>query len=216
MLTRYSRLLIDPNRGRRRPDAHHAPLRRRRHPGNRRLDAAERERRIRLYYQPYHRAIDAVIDQCLATGVTPVLLSIHTFTESWKERSRPWHVGVLWDRDQRLAGPLLDALLRRGRPHRRRQRALLGPARGRLPVAARHAARPRQRADRGPPGPDPRRGRPGGLGGAARRIVAEDPARYMGRDARRPSAGTPHARRSARSPRDDNGAGDMTKIDKSS
>jgi predicted N-formylglutamate amidohydrolase len=110
LVTRYSRLLIDPNRGEDDPTlimrlSDGAVI-----PGNRRLDEAERERRIRLYYRPYHRAIDAVIDRCLAAGVTPCLLSIHSFTESWKDRPRPWHVGVLWDEDKRLAGPLLDAL----------------------------------------------------------------------------------------------------------
>ena len=69
---------------------------------------------MRLYYQPYHRAIDAVIDRCLASGVAPSLLSIHSFTESWKDRPRPWHVGVLWNRDRRLAGPLLEGLYAEG------------------------------------------------------------------------------------------------------
>src|SRR6476660_4781548 len=114
VLTRYSRLLIDPNRGADDPTlimrlSDGAVI-----PGNRRLDEAEREQRTRLYYAPYHRAIDAVIDQCLATGVPPVLLSIHSFTESWKEAPRPWHVGVLWDREQRLARPLLEAFYAEG------------------------------------------------------------------------------------------------------
>jgi len=114
LMTRYSRLLIDPNRGADDPTlimrlSDGAVI-----PGNRRLDEAEREKRTRLYYAPYHRAIDAVIDQCLSTGVPPMLLSIHSFTESWKEAPRPWHVGVLWDREQRLARPLLDAFYAEG------------------------------------------------------------------------------------------------------
>ena len=52
-------------------------------------------------------AIDSVIDQCLTAGVPPALLSIHSFTESWKGVPRPWHVGILWDKDARLAKPLL-------------------------------------------------------------------------------------------------------------
>ena len=114
LLTRYSRLLIDPNRGADDPTlimrlSDGAVI-----PGNRRLDEAERERRARLYYAPYHRAIAGVIDQCLASGAPPLVLSIHSFTESWKETPRPWHVGVLWDRDQRFARPLLDALYAEG------------------------------------------------------------------------------------------------------
>ena len=114
VMTRYSRLLIDPNRGADDPTlimrlSDGAVI-----PGNRRLDAAEREKRMRLFYQPYHRAIDAVIDRCSASGVAPSLLSIHSFTESWKEHPRPWHVGVLWDKDRRLAEPLLEGLYAEG------------------------------------------------------------------------------------------------------
>ena len=114
VLTRYSRLLIDPNRGADDPTlimrlSDGAVI-----PGNRRVDEAEREWRARLYYAPYHRAIDSVIDQCLASGVPPKLLSIHSFTESWKETPRPWHVGVLWDKDQRLAKPLLEGFYAEG------------------------------------------------------------------------------------------------------
>lgn len=108
VLTRYSRLLIDPNRGHDDPTlimrlSDGAVI-----PGNRHVDEAEREKRTRLYYAPYHRTIDAVIDACLANGSAPMLLSIHSFTEAWKQVPRPWHVGVLWDKDPRLAQPLLD------------------------------------------------------------------------------------------------------------
>ena len=114
VLTRYSRLLIDPNRGADDPTlimrlSDGAVV-----PGNRALDQGERQQRIELYYHPYHRAIEAIIDQCLATGVAPALLSIHSFTESWKATPRPWHVGILWDTDQRLAKPLLDSFYAEG------------------------------------------------------------------------------------------------------
>jgi predicted N-formylglutamate amidohydrolase len=114
VITRYSRLLIDPNRGRDDPTlimrlSDGAVV-----PGNRKLDGAERERRLSLYYEPYHRAIDRVIDRFLQAGVTPVLLSVHSFTESWKHFSRPWHVSVLWGDNARLARPLLEALYAEG------------------------------------------------------------------------------------------------------
>jgi predicted N-formylglutamate amidohydrolase len=114
VLTRYSRLLIDPNRGRDDPTlimrlSDGAVV-----PGNRKLDVAEREKRLRLHYEPYHRAIDAAIDRFLAAGTTPLLLSIHSFTESWKQFPRPWHVGVLFGDDARLAKPLLEAFYAEG------------------------------------------------------------------------------------------------------
>ena len=109
VLTRYSRLLIDPNRGMDDPTlimrlSDGAVV-----PGNRVLTDAEREKRTRLYYEPYHRAIEGVIEACLASGVQPLILSIHSFTESWKGVPRPWHVGMLWDHDDRLARPMIEA-----------------------------------------------------------------------------------------------------------
>lgn len=107
--THYSRLLIDPNRGWDDPTlimrlSDGAII-----PGNRVMSETERRARIDKYYRPYHDAIDRVIDQFLAAGVTPLLLSIHSFTESWKGVARPWHVGILWDQDARLPKRLLDA-----------------------------------------------------------------------------------------------------------
>lgn len=114
VLTRYSRLLIDPNRGEDDPTlimrlSDGAIV-----PGNRVLTPEEREKRLRLYYRPYHEAIDRVLDRCVATEVTPAILSVHSFTESWKNASRPWHTGILWDKDARLAEPLLEALSAEG------------------------------------------------------------------------------------------------------
>lgn len=114
VLSRFSRLLIDPNRGHDDPTlvmrlSDGAIV-----PGNRYLDEAERTRRMDRFYWPYHRAIARVIDLTCASGVTPAVLSIHSFTESWKAVPRPWHVGILWDEDPRLARPLLDAFYESG------------------------------------------------------------------------------------------------------
>jgi predicted N-formylglutamate amidohydrolase len=110
ILTRYSRLLIDPNRGEDDPTlimriSDGAIV-----PGNAKLTRAEREKRIGQFYRPYHAAIDEVIDAMIHTGRPPVIFSIHSFTENWRGWMRPWHAGVLWDRDPRLPVTLIDAL----------------------------------------------------------------------------------------------------------
>jgi predicted N-formylglutamate amidohydrolase len=109
VLSRFSRLLIDPNRG---PDDPTLVMRLSDGaiiPGNRSMDAIEVARRTARFHAPYHAAIRRVLDQMLATGVTPTVLSLHSFTPVWKGVARPWHVAVLWDRDPRLARPLIDA-----------------------------------------------------------------------------------------------------------
>lgn len=110
LLTTFSRLLIDPNRGEDDPTlimrlSDGAVV-----PGNARVDASERERRLNRFYRPYHAAIEQAIDASLAGGRAPALLSIHSYTPVWKGDHRPWHAGILWDRDPRLALPLLEGL----------------------------------------------------------------------------------------------------------
>lgn len=110
LMTTYSRLLIDPNRGADDPTLVMRISDRAIIPGNARIDQAEIEVRRRRFWQPYRDAIDAKIDAMLRTGPPPALVSIHSFTPIWRGRSRPWHIGVLWDCDDRLARPFLEAL----------------------------------------------------------------------------------------------------------
>lgn len=110
VLSTYSRLLIDPNRGIDDPTlimqlSDGAVV-----PGNARIDSAERRHRLRTYYEPYHEAISAAIEAGIAAGTPPALIAVHSFTPSWKGNPRPWQIGVLWDRDPRLAVPLIAAL----------------------------------------------------------------------------------------------------------
>ncbi len=110
LLANFSRLLIDTNRSEDDPTlimrlSDGAVV-----PGNADYDEAERQRRVDNYYAPYHAAIDAAIDMGITAGHPPVILSIHTFTENWRGIPRPWHAGILWDKDPRLPAPLLAAL----------------------------------------------------------------------------------------------------------
>ena len=110
LLTTYSRLLIDPNRG-----AHDPTLVMRLSdgaivPGNARIDEDEIEHRRATYFRPYHDAVAATLRAMAATGTVPAIVSMHSFTPSWKDVPRPWHVGLLWDDDPRLAAPLFEAL----------------------------------------------------------------------------------------------------------
>ncbi len=110
--TRFSRLVIDPNRGEDDPTLLMKLYDGSIIPGNRAADAAERERRLARFHRPYHAALERMIDAALAQGVAPRLLSIHSFTPQLRGRPRrPWEIGLLWDRDERLFRPLYDRLL---------------------------------------------------------------------------------------------------------
>ena len=110
VLSTFSRLLIDANRGEDDPTlvmrlSDGAVV-----PGNARVDAAERTRRIADFYAPYHAAVTRAIDRALATGTVPALFSLHSFTPVWRGARRQWDAGILWDADPRLARPLIAAL----------------------------------------------------------------------------------------------------------
>jgi predicted N-formylglutamate amidohydrolase len=114
VLSRFSRLLIDPNRGLDDPTLVMRLSDGRIIPGNARADADEVAKRCKLYWQPYRRAIDAKIEAMAAQGRSPAIVSIHSFTPAWKGIERPWQAGILWDSDARLAGPLIEALQAKG------------------------------------------------------------------------------------------------------
>lgn len=109
VLSRTSRLLIDPNRGADDPTlvmriSDGALI-----PGNAHIDDAEIERRTEAYWRPYREAIAARLDTM--TGArAPTIVSIHSFTPIWRGTPRPWQIGLLWDGDARVAQPLLAEL----------------------------------------------------------------------------------------------------------
>jgi predicted N-formylglutamate amidohydrolase len=79
-------------------------------PGNAALSPADRQARVEALYKPYHKAIARGLDDFAARGITPTLLSIHSCTPEMAGQFRPWHIGICWDSDRRLAGPVLEAL----------------------------------------------------------------------------------------------------------
>lgn len=112
VLARYSRLLIDPNRA---PD--HPGLIAQSSdgidiPGNLAVDGAERARRKAAYYDPFHDAVDSLIGRRRSQGLVPAVVGIHSFTPIMQGAGRPWQVGILWNRDPRLAERII-AYLRR-------------------------------------------------------------------------------------------------------
>lgn len=110
VLSTFSRLLIDPNRGLDDPTlvmrlSDGAII-----PGNHPIDEAEIQHRIDSYYAPYHELIERTVDEAIAAGSPPIIFSTHTFTPVWKGKARPWHGAILWDADPRLARPMIDGL----------------------------------------------------------------------------------------------------------
>ena len=109
-LSAYSRLVIDCNRRLEHPTSIPPVSDRVEVPANQVLTPAARRARAEACFFPYHRAIESLLDAFARRGVAPVFLSMHSFTPVFQGFERPWHVGVLWDKDPRLPVPLLAAL----------------------------------------------------------------------------------------------------------
>lgn len=110
VLARFSRLLIDPNRGEDDPTLVMRLSDGRVIPGNAQADRSEIETRRRHYWRPYRDAIGEMIEAMSAKGPLPAVISLHSFTPVWRGVPRQWQVAALWDADPRLAAPLISAL----------------------------------------------------------------------------------------------------------
>jgi len=110
VLSRFSRLVIDPNRRLTSPVSIPEESDGVRVPGNLGLDPAARALRVASFFDPYHAAIASVIQAHLAAGRHPVLVSMHSFTPVMDSRERPWKIGILWNQDPRLPQALIAML----------------------------------------------------------------------------------------------------------
>jgi predicted N-formylglutamate amidohydrolase len=98
-----SRLVLDLNRDPSAPDSIWTLSERTTIPGNQSLDPAERAYRVREVYDAFHGAVDQVIEPRVQAGQTRAIVSIHSFTPVYRDVPRPWHIGLIHDKDERFA-----------------------------------------------------------------------------------------------------------------
>ena len=104
IISKFSRLVIDPNRGEDDPTLLMRLYDGTVIPANRTVDGTEVERRLNRFHRPYHNALA----ELAARRDDTVILSIHSFTAQLAGRPpRPWHVSLLSAADRRLTDPLL-------------------------------------------------------------------------------------------------------------
>ncbi len=110
VLANYSRLVVDLNRSLEdsslMPEVSDNIV----IPGNQGITAEHRKNRIHSFFTPYRQTIDQMLHAYRQRGITPALISIHSFTPEMAGFSRPWHCGVLWDKDPRIPVPLMRNL----------------------------------------------------------------------------------------------------------
>ena len=105
ILSNFSRLVIDPNRGEDDPTLLMKLYDGTIIPGNRHADDAETKARLNKCYRPYHTALA----ELAARREDTVIVAVHSFTPQLKGQAmRPWHLGLLYAADERLSRPLAE------------------------------------------------------------------------------------------------------------
>ncbi|MET4101734.1 putative N-formylglutamate amidohydrolase [Roseovarius sp. MBR-78] len=107
ILSNFSRLVIDPNRGEDDPTLVMKLYDGTVIPANRHVGEEDFARRLDRLYRPYHTALA----ELAARRDDTVIVSVHSFTPQFRGRPpRPWHIALLYAADTRLAHPLLARL----------------------------------------------------------------------------------------------------------
>lgn len=108
--TTISRLIIDCNREEDRGDLIPSLSETTEISGNKNLSDDEKSFRLNLVHRPFHDAIDQVISEREGRGLPTAVVSIHSYTPVYKGQNRPWEIGLISDRDRRLAEQVLADL----------------------------------------------------------------------------------------------------------
>lgn len=110
ILAQYSRLVVDLNRGHTNKDCMRAVSDHIVVPANRGLSRQQKKQRLDEIYWPYHDAVDRVVRRAMTAGNIPFLLSIHSFTPEMDGFKRPWHIGILWNSEEKIGKRLVKNL----------------------------------------------------------------------------------------------------------
>jgi predicted N-formylglutamate amidohydrolase len=108
----YSRLVIDCNRDPKVASSIPAVSEYTAIPGNTGLTETQRAMRRMEIFDPYHERIRELLDARAAAGRPTILIAQHSMTDEFKGSRREMHAAVLYNRDRRFAGLVLDALRR--------------------------------------------------------------------------------------------------------
>ncbi len=112
ILQTYSRLAIDCNRPLDVPSSIPLISENTVIPGNQGLSPALAAERARAIFHPYHARILNEFERRANAAQPSVLIAMHSFTPTFMGVSRPWHTGMLYNRDVRLGRALIELLRR--------------------------------------------------------------------------------------------------------
>lgn len=110
IMSGYSRLIIDCNRPFGVSEAFIKKSENTIIPGNLNINRKDKINRAKLYCLPYREKINSILKKRIGNKITPIIISMHSFTDFYKGVSRPWHLGLLYRKDRRLTSLILKQL----------------------------------------------------------------------------------------------------------
>ncbi|HEX2752031.1 MAG TPA: N-formylglutamate amidohydrolase [Alphaproteobacteria bacterium] len=106
----FSRIVVDVNRGANSPECMREVYDHVSVPGNTNLSRAEKKQRIDEIFNPYHKNLADQVQRFLKKKRVPMIISVHSFTPEMDGYRRPWHIGILWNKEDDIALRLVDNL----------------------------------------------------------------------------------------------------------
>ena len=112
-LSNFSRLLIDPNRGKTDRDLIIKKSFETKIPGNLNISPEERKKRIKFFYNLYHENLACFVKEKIKIFESVYLISIHSFTKESLGINRGVEVGLLWNKNMNLLLPIQKILIKK-------------------------------------------------------------------------------------------------------
>ncbi len=109
--SKYSRLLIDLNRGSQDPTLIPSISEKNIIPGNININRNEKNFRITKIYKPYH----SKINQIILKNKIKLILSLHSFNPYFKNEKRQTEIGILSNEDRRFSDLLIKQMKKSGK-----------------------------------------------------------------------------------------------------
>ena len=105
-----SRLIVDCNRRQDAIDLIPITSERTEIKANAGISQSERDLRVARYHAPFHTTIESLLEERERAGVETILVTVHSFTPTYKDAQRPWPIGLIHGTAERFTHALFAAL----------------------------------------------------------------------------------------------------------
>ena len=110
LLASYSRLVVDLNRAPEHSESVMDESDGVKIPANTALSKQARAQRLKEIFVPYQKQVGKQVDRFTSKKRVPLLIAVHSFTPTLGGKKRPWHIAVLWNKQEEIARTLISGI----------------------------------------------------------------------------------------------------------